>query len=206
MQSRDAAVERESMIERIGPFLYRAGLHGATMDEIAREAGTYKMSIYRAIGTKNDVWMTYAQKLCEQRNREMTGLLLCSDQRPERLVMNYFLQQRELALNDAILGDPILKLSTEAAGRFGELHQVLCRQRDLDLARFEQIGGSIAPDDGVNLGIELYMMWQVLVSCGRSRTAIARDSEHVIRMVRRTLDACQRRPAAARSLTNFKRC
>ncbi len=32
------------------------------------------------------------------------------------------------------------------------------------LARFEQIGGSIAPSDGINLGIELHMMWQVLVS------------------------------------------
>jgi len=204
MQSRDAAEERESMIERIGPFLYRAGLHGATMDEIAREAGTYKMSIYRAIGTKNDVWINYARKLCEQRNREMTALLLRSDQRPERLVLNYFLQQRERVLNDAILGDPILKLSTEAAGRFGELHQALCRQRDLDLARFEQIGESIAPGDGINLGIELHMMWQVLVSCGRSRAAIARDSEHVIRMVRRTLDARQRRSADGRSLAELK--
>jgi AcrR family transcriptional regulator len=180
--------DHDWLLKRVGDVLYRRGLNGAGVDKIAKEVGTYKMSIYRAMGSKEKLCIAYVAMLDQQRADAWGTLRSRFSADPRTLLMNFFEQQRKFTLSEGFLGDPLMKISCELEAGFPELRSALSDARDADLARFNDIARLVRPNGDLDLASELYFLWRQLVFPGRNTSEVARDAKQVMRMVTNLLN------------------
>ena len=83
----DVSAERtEQIVEAAIAVFSRLGFHKARMDDIAREAGVSKGTLYWYFESKDAITKALLQRLCEQEVQEATTMLVAEGSVSERLL------------------------------------------------------------------------------------------------------------------------
>jgi AcrR family transcriptional regulator len=67
--------ELENILERVGELYYKYGIKSVTMDDVARELGISKKTLYKHVENKNDLVSKVLDYLLEQKNCAFKELL-----------------------------------------------------------------------------------------------------------------------------------
>ena len=84
----DVSAERtEQIVEAAIAVFSRLGFHKARMDDIAREAGVSKGTLYWYFESKDAIIKALLQHLCDQEVQEVTAMLVAEGSASERLLV-----------------------------------------------------------------------------------------------------------------------
>lgn len=142
----EATENRAKVLEAAGRLFRRDGFHGASLDEIAQEAGFSKGVIYSQFGSKDELFLALIEERMEWRQDELLDLVGRAS--ADQALGAMWDQSLEVQLADVPWTRALLEFRLHAA-RTPEINQVYARLHARSLERLAHVFETFATKLGL---------------------------------------------------------